>query len=68
MQKRSFSISEFIQLQDCLSSFNLPSIMDCKIGVRTYLEEELEKAKVHCTLFEALHSQKLRINVISFRR
>lgn len=27
-------VLEFIQLQDCLSSFNMPSIMDCKIGVR----------------------------------
>lgn len=35
----------YIQLQDLLSDFNTPCVMDCKIGVRTYLEEELSKAK-----------------------
>lgn len=35
----------YLQLQDLLSDFNQPCVMDCKIGVRTYLEEELSKAK-----------------------
>ncbi|ENN80545.1 hypothetical protein YQE_01111, partial [Dendroctonus ponderosae] len=36
---------EYIQLQDVLGDFVSPCVMDCKIGVRTYLEEELAKAK-----------------------
>lgn len=35
----------YLQLQDLLSDFHQPCVMDCKIGVRTYLEEELSKAK-----------------------
>lgn len=35
----------YLQLQDLLGDFVSPCVMDCKIGVRTYLEEELAKAK-----------------------
>lgn len=32
-------------MEDLLASFHEPCIMDCKIGVRTYLEEDLEKSE-----------------------
>jgi hypothetical protein len=35
----------YLQLQDLLGDFTSPCVLDCKIGVRTYLEEELAKAK-----------------------
>ena len=38
--------AQYLQLQDLLSDFARNAcVMDCKIGVRTYLEEELSKAK-----------------------
>lgn len=36
---------DYIEMEDLLSSFHEPCIMDCKIGVRTYLEEDLEKSE-----------------------
>lgn len=37
--------ASYLQLQDLLGEFTNPCVMDCKVGVRTYLEEELAKAK-----------------------
>ncbi len=54
--------AEFIQLQDCLSSFTGPSIMDCKIGLRTYLEEELEKAKEKPKLRRDMYEKMIAVD------
>lgn len=53
---------KFIQLQDCLSSFSSPSIMDCKIGVRTYLEEELAKAKEKAKLRKDMYEKMVAVD------
>ncbi|CAF1130632.1 unnamed protein product [Adineta steineri] len=35
----------YIEMEDLLATFHEPCIMDCKIGVRTYLEEDLAKSE-----------------------
>lgn len=34
----------YLEMQDLLQEFDIPSVMDCKMGTRTYLEDELAKA------------------------
>ncbi|KAM6964878.1 LOW QUALITY PROTEIN: inositol-trisphosphate 3-kinase B, partial [Aplochiton taeniatus] len=36
---------KYNQMEDLLVDFDMPCVMDCKMGVRTYLEEELAKAR-----------------------
>jgi 1D-myo-inositol-triphosphate 3-kinase len=52
----------YIQLQDLLSDFDQPCVMDCKIGVRTYLEEELSKAKEKPKLRKVTTAEYILIN------
>ena len=35
--------TEYIEMEDLLKGFSDPCVMDCKMGVRTYLESELTK-------------------------
>jgi 1D-myo-inositol-triphosphate 3-kinase len=32
-------------MEDLLATFHEPCIMDCKIGTRTYLEEDIDKSE-----------------------
>ncbi|XP_065068868.1 inositol-trisphosphate 3-kinase B-like [Rhopilema esculentum] len=48
----------FTEMEDLLADFDSPSVMDCKIGIRTYLEKELSAAgkqpKIRKDLYEKM--------------
>ncbi|KAL1131735.1 hypothetical protein AAG570_011348, partial [Ranatra chinensis] len=52
----------YLQLQDLLGEFTDPCVMDCKIGVRTYLEEELAKAKEKPKLRKDMYDKMMQID------
>lgn len=53
---------KFLQLQDLLKDFDNPCVMDCKIGVRTYLEEELAKAKEKSKLRKDMYDKMVQVD------
>ncbi|KAK3793199.1 hypothetical protein RRG08_012875 [Elysia crispata] len=52
----------YIQLQDLLASFTQPCVMDVKMGVRTYLEAELEKARKSPTLRKDMYQKMIEVD------
>ncbi|KAI5102225.1 inositol-trisphosphate 3-kinase A isoform X1 [Silurus meridionalis] len=52
----------FLQMSDLLTNFNGPNVMDCKMGVRTYLEEELERAREKPKLRKDLYNKMLEVD------
>ncbi|XP_072885141.1 inositol-trisphosphate 3-kinase C-like isoform X2 [Hemitrygon akajei] len=50
------------QMDDLLSEFDSPSIMDCKMGVRTYLEEELTKAREKPKLRNDMYEKMIAVD------
>ncbi|XP_056239540.1 inositol-trisphosphate 3-kinase A [Seriola aureovittata] len=52
----------YIRLEDLLSGLRRPVIMDCKMGVRTYQEEELAKARTKATLRSDMYQKMLKVD------
>ncbi|XP_042349829.1 inositol-trisphosphate 3-kinase B-like [Plectropomus leopardus] len=52
----------YIRLEDLLNGLRRPVIMDCKMGVRTYQEEELIKARFKATLRSDMYQKMVKID------
>ncbi|XP_035018266.2 inositol-trisphosphate 3-kinase A [Hippoglossus stenolepis] len=52
----------YIRMEDLLSGLRKPVIMDCKMGVRTYQEEELAKNKTKATLRSDMYQRIVKID------
>ncbi|XP_024859980.2 inositol-trisphosphate 3-kinase C-like, partial [Kryptolebias marmoratus] len=52
----------YIRLEDLLSGLRRPVIMDCKMGVRTYQEEELIKARTKPTLRSDMYQKMMKVD------
>ncbi|RXG68357.1 Inositol-trisphosphate 3-kinase A, partial [Armadillidium vulgare] len=53
---------KYLQLQDLLSDFSSACVMDIKMGVRTYLEEELAKARHKPKLRKDMYEKMVQID------
>ncbi|XP_056296288.1 inositol-trisphosphate 3-kinase Cb [Pseudoliparis swirei] len=49
-------------MDDLLADFDSPSIMDCKMGSRTYLEEELSKARERPRLRKDMYEKMVAVD------
>uniref|UniRef100_A0A4W5JK89 Kinase n=1 Tax=Hucho hucho TaxID=62062 RepID=A0A4W5JK89_9TELE len=56
---------KYNQMDDLLSEFDLPCVMDCKMGVRTYLEEELTKARRNSSLRKDMYQKMVEVEPLA---
>uniref|UniRef100_A0A4W5NJB0 Kinase n=1 Tax=Hucho hucho TaxID=62062 RepID=A0A4W5NJB0_9TELE len=54
--------NSYIRLEDLLSGLKNPVIMDCKMGVRTYQEEELTKSHTKPTLRTDMYQKMVKVD------
>lgn len=52
----------FLHMTDLLVSFDLPNVMDCKIGVRTYLEDDSVRVRERPKLRRDLYEKMLEVD------
>ncbi|KAM4721931.1 inositol-trisphosphate 3-kinase B-like [Rhinophrynus dorsalis] len=52
----------YIKMEDLLKGLEAPSIMDCKMGIRTYLEEELAKALLKPTPRKDMYNKMVSVD------
>ncbi|XP_033733627.1 uncharacterized protein LOC117322792 [Pecten maximus] len=53
---------KYNQMQDLLCEFEAPCVMDIKMGTRTYLEEELEKAREKPKLRKDMYQKMMEVD------
>ncbi|XP_078389096.1 inositol-trisphosphate 3-kinase A-like [Cetorhinus maximus] len=53
---------QFIQMEDLLMGLSLPCIMDCKMGTRTYLEEEVASSRQKLSLRKDLYQKMNKVD------
>ncbi|KAL4649189.1 inositol-trisphosphate 3-kinase B-like [Arapaima gigas] len=53
---------KYNQMDDLLAEFDLPCVMDCKMGVRTYLEDELTKARKKPSLRKDMYQKMIEVD------
>lgn len=53
---------KYVQLQDLLAEFENPSVCDIKMGSRTYLEEELTKAREKKTFRKDMYEKMVKVD------
>ncbi|KAG1962295.1 inositol-trisphosphate 3-kinase A [Pimephales promelas] len=52
----------YIRLEDLLSGLKHPVIMDCKMGVRTYQEEEINKARSNASIRSDMYQKMVKVD------
>uniref|UniRef100_A0A8D0BMS6 Kinase n=1 Tax=Salvator merianae TaxID=96440 RepID=A0A8D0BMS6_SALMN len=55
----------YMQLDDLLANFEGPCVMDCKMGIRTYLEEELTKAREKPKLRKDMYKKMIDVDPLA---
>ncbi|XP_061461558.1 inositol-trisphosphate 3-kinase B-like [Rhineura floridana] len=53
----------YIQMDDLLRGLDMPSIMDCKMGTRTYLEDELWRAQQQPAARRDLYQKMVKVDL-----
>jgi len=53
---------KYCELENLLHNFQSPCVMDCKIGIRTYLEDELTKAEKNPTPRKDMYEKMVKID------
>ncbi|KAG7329276.1 hypothetical protein KOW79_007450 [Hemibagrus wyckioides] len=53
---------DYIRLEDLLSGLKQPVIMDCKMGIRTYQEEEIMKARTKASIRTDMYQKMVKVD------
>lgn len=55
----------FIELQDLLDGFEDPQVMDIKLGVRTFLESEVQNTTARQDLYKKVSTKQVTPNFVT---